>query len=108
MDEVDKFFDKMENDIRQEKGAQIESISRNFKDYEIDVILVSLNTYKKSLVKEKKKLEKKPKTIYVDLLIKIDSQINLVDKLYQNFNIGASLHIGEDKEDTGFKIIEGE
>lgn len=106
MDEVEEFFNDMENSMRQEKGAQIEAISRNFKHYEIDVIMASLNTYKKSLIKEKKKLGKKPKTIYVDLLIKIDSQINLIDKLYRNFDMGASLHIGEDKEDKNFKVIE--
>lgn len=102
---VETFFDNMESSIRQEMGAQIEAISRNFKQYEIDIIQASLDCYKESLLKEQKKLKKKPKTVYAKLLMDIDTQINLTNKLYYNFDIGASKHIDEDADDN-FKLVE--
>ena len=54
---------------------------------------------------KQKKLKKKPKTVYAKLLMDIDTQINLANKLYYNFDKGASKHIGEDT-DNDFKLVE--
>lgn len=105
-DEVEEFLNSLECDLRQRKGAQIESISKNFETCEIDVIQASLNLYRKSLLKEKKKFKKKPESIYNDFIIKLDKQIKMATNLYYNFEKGKTKYIGVDRDNSTFKIID--